>query len=358
MTISNGLQSFSFYDYEKRVKENYYVQPSYNPVLPEVLEPIKYIRITGGPTGYIRMSDFEVYTGLGCTGTKIVPTTATAEGFLQAGNEPSKVLNSAPATIWVSSSNSVHWLMVELPNNSFPKSFRCRSHNSGNVFTDATIETSTDGLVWRNHGSYTMIASSGDWGSWQTKNLNSTFQEIIIETPIHQWPLTTHINDIIGDWHLTNNGSITYSSENGLLCDGSNTKYLSIDNRTFPTNYTMCCWIKTNYDSANTRGIFGSRTVHADYVASFIHNSSFGIEARSFGTTSLTGLAQHLISRNEWVLVAVGEDDNGSFAYVSDGIYLTGAKGNQQSYKSNYNLIIGGTYCGRRFWHTKEILLT
>lgn len=97
----------------------------------------------------------------------------------------------------------------------------------------------------------------GDWitdlstrliGSGRVRIVGRATGVDITTNLVNRWPLTSNANDVVGALNLTNNGSVTFSSD-GALFDGSR-QYLS-GTKTRPTPGTVSLWIRPSVYAGN-----------------------------------------------------------------------------------------------------------
>lgn len=174
----------------------------------------------------------------------------------------------------------------------------------------------------------------------------------VVDGLIHRWRLTENANDSVGTLHLTNNGSVTFSS-NGASFNGSS-QWLSCT-KTRPTQFTMTAWV-TPVNFSERRCAFCASDADGANI------TTWGMYTKYSSLTSLAAcvcVASELVKTNELTITNYPTNVktlmvlsyNGATAKVYRGASLLGSKA-MTAATGDTRLAIGrmGAYAGL-YWY-------
>lgn len=158
------------------------------------------------------------------------------------------------------------------------------------------------------------------------------------EGVIHWWPLVSDENDVVGDWHLTNNGGVTFGPS-GATFNGSN--YLDILGRSESLPISITGWF--NLSSTSQQIVWGSPT---SGTTSFDYYMSCGVWSGSAHARCLGSVFTNVggFSANAWTFIAQGSS---SFVYYGSTMTTKGAG----TYAFDDGFSIGRGYWASGYWY-------
>ena len=163
----------------------------------------------------------------------------------------------------------------------------------------------------------------------------------VIEGLIHRWRLTANANDSVGTLHLTNNNSVTFSS-NGASFNGSNQSLSG--GKVWPSTFTFSAWIK--YSTASLRYALGAASAtgtngFAPVIDSDVFLSVRGGTLKIYSgrdladsTWHLIGVEGHYAGAVEWKFYIDGalEGSGTPVSFTLDTNFALGRLGAYESY--------------------------
>lgn len=159
---------------------------------------------------------------------------------------------------------------------------------------------------------------------------------------IHRWPLTANANDVVGSWHMTNVGGVTFSQEGGAEFSGSNN--LNIASITLPTVFSMTAWVKlktagsTQYNSVCGMAS-GAGLSYVPYGTSYVRHQCCGIEVSSTGVPFV----------DDWFMIGMGTNGSNLTTKYFNGTYQSTTSVGATRTFANWQI-------GRGFWATNTYL--
>lgn len=163
---------------------------------------------------------------------------------------------------------------------------------------------------------------------------------------IHRWKLTENANDIVGALHLTNNGSVTFSTTNGASFNGS-TQYLS-GTLSLPTSGVLSLWARpSSYGNRNPGGwgansggygFTGFSSNASNVLYAYYQYTSVALSGKTYNETDFPSdeYTNVIIKWNGTTLktyvggdrlsgdVSIGSADASTFAIGGMGVYING----------------------------------
>mgnify|MGYP001260888785 CR=1 FL=1 len=197
------------------------------------------------------------------------------------------------------------------------------------------------------------VPNASKSGLWRLKdvllNVNHIRFSDVTYGLLHRWPLTENANDVVGTLNLTNNGSVTFSS-NGASFNGSNQSLTGT--ATWPSNFTATAWIK--FSTSSVSYAFGAANAAGENGFSPVIDSDVFLSV--YGGTLKIYSGRNLAD-STWHLIGVEGHSTGAVEWK---FYIDGAlegSGTPASFTLDTNFALGrlGAYAYGYYFAGNEI---